>query len=239
VEGAGPTRVPFFILFMDRSQVIAKIQSILKLQENTTFDGEANAAAKMIDKLCKQYGVTITEATETQVYDESFVSFKRVNAALSLLLNAVASFYDAKAYLKNDNVKSLQIIGSEAQQIQVRLYYDYLVQVMEKEADVAYQAEKIMANLLGKTVSRSFKINFRKAFAEKVNLRLHEMKIEENRVHDDAEAVSNKLSTMRFGRARKMNGASGEGAYAGSSVGSGVSLHRQASGSSQRALCGA
>ena len=223
---------------MDRKQIIAKIQSILKLQEGTSFDGEASAAANLIDKLCKQYGITITEATETQVLDESFINFKRVNVALTTLLNAIATFYDAKAYMKNGDVKSLQIIGSEAQQIQVRLYYDYLVQVMEKEAEVAHQAEKVMADITGKSVSRSFKLNFRKAFADKVALRLREMKEEENRVHDDAKAVSSKLSTMRFGRARKMNGASGEGATVGANVGAGVSLHRQTKGTQQRQLCG-
>ncbi len=233
-----PARVPFFIFIMDRTQVIAKIQSILKLQENTTFDGEASAAAAMIDKLCKQYGITINEATETQVIDEEFLTFKRVNAALSLLLNAVANFYDAKAYLKNGDTKSIQVIGSEAQQIQVRLYYDYLVQVMEKEADVAHQAERVLSSLTGATVSRSFKINFRKAFAEKVSLRLQEMKKDEGRVHDDADAVKNKLSAMRFGRAKKMTGANGAGAYAGSNVGAGVSLNRQASGSVTKQLCG-
>lgn len=233
-----PAQVQFFIFIMDRTQVIAKIQSILKLQENTTFDGEASAAAAMIDKLCKQYGITISEATETQVIDEEFFTFKRVNAALSLLLNAVANFYDAKAYLKNGDTKSIQVIGSEAQQIQVRLYYDYLVQVMEKEAEVAHKAEKILASLRGDSVSRSFKINFRKAFAEKVSNRLQEMKKEEGRVHDDADAVKNKLSAMRFGRAKKMNGASGAGAYAGSNVGAGVSLNRQASGSVAKQLCG-
>ena len=223
---------------MDRAQVIAKIQSILKLQENTTFDGEASAAAAMIDKLCKQYGITISEATETQVTDEEFLTFKRVNAALSLLLNAVANFYDAKAYLKNGDTKSIQVIGSEAQQIQVRLYYDYLVQVMEKEVEVAHKAEKILASLRGDSVSRSFKINFRKAFADKVSLRLQEMKKEEGRVHDDADAVNKKLSTMRFGRAKKMNGANGAGAYAGANVGAGVSLNRQATGSVTKQLCG-
>jgi hypothetical protein len=223
---------------MNRQQVIAKIQSILKLQNGTSFEGEADAAAKMIDKLCKQYGVTITEATETQVFDESFINFKRVNVALTTLLNAIATFYDAKAYMKNGDTKSLQIIGSEAQQIQVRLYYDYLVQVMEKECEVAHQAEKIMSALNGKTISRSFKLNFRKAFADNVALRLREMKKEENRVHDDAKAVSDKLSTMRFGRARKMNGANGAGAYAGAGVGSSVSLNRQASGSVAKQLCG-
>jgi hypothetical protein len=223
---------------MDRQQVIAKIQSILKLQEGTSFDGEASAAANLIDKLCKQYGVTITEATETQVYDESFATFKRKNAALIILVNAVATFYDAKAYLKTGDIQSLQIIGSEAQQIQVRLYYEYLAQVMEREAEIAHQAEKVLASLTGKTVSRSFKLNFRKAFADKVAERLYEMKKEENRVHEDAGAVSNKLSTMRLGRAKRMNGATGEGASVGSNVGAGVSLNRQASGSTQRALCG-
>jgi NMD protein affecting ribosome stability and mRNA decay len=48
---------------MDRQQVIAKIQSILKLQNGTDFEGEASAAARMIDKLCKQYGITVDEAT--------------------------------------------------------------------------------------------------------------------------------------------------------------------------------
>jgi len=223
---------------LDRTQVIAKIQSILKLQENTTFDGEASAAAAMIDKLCKQYGITINEATETQVSDEEFLSFKRVNVALTTLLNAIASFYDAKAYMKNGDTKSLQIIGSEAQQIQVRLYYDYLVQVMEKEAEVAHKAEKILSSLRGDSVSRSFKLNFRKAFADNVALRLREMKKAEGRVHDDAKAVSDKLSTMRFGRAKKMNGANGAGAYVGANVGAGVSLNRQASGSVTKQLCG-
>lgn len=223
---------------MDRSQVIAKIQSILKLQNGTDFEGEANAAAKMIDKLCKQYGVTITEATETQVLDESFLTFKRTNAALTILLNAIANFYDAKAYMKNGDTKSLQIIGSEAQQIQVRLYYDYLLQVMEKEANVAYEAEKVMSAITGNSVSRSFKLNFRKAFANKVAERLREMKKDENRVHDDADAVKNKLSTMHFGRARRVNGATGAGAYAGAGVGDSVSLNRQATGSVAKQLCG-
>jgi hypothetical protein len=35
-----------------------------------------------------------------------------------------------------------------------------------------------------------------------------------------------------------MNGGSGEGAAVGSNVGAGVSLNRQATGSTQRALCG-
>ena len=227
-----------YLIKMDRQQVIAKIQSILKLQEGTTFDGEATAAANLIDKLCKQYGVSIQEATETQVLDETFQTFKRINQAYATLLNAVATFYDAKAYLKNGDVKSLQVIGSEGQQIQTRLYFEYLLQVMEKECDVAHKAAKVLCELTGGSVSRSFKINFRKAFANKVAERLVEMKKEQNRVHEDAEAVSNKLSTMRLSRGKRFTAAKGDGAYAGGTVGAGVSLNRPATGSVTKQLCG-
>ena len=222
---------------MDRQQVIAKIQAILKLQEGTDFDGEASAAAAIIDKLCKQYSVTLEEATIAQVLDESFEKFKRINAAKATILNAVANFYDAKAYVKSG--ESLQVIGTEAQQIQTKLYYEYLLEVMERECNKAYNAEKVIANLTGSTVNRSFKLNFRKAFANSVALRLQEMKKEENRVHEDAQVVENKLSTMRFGRAKKTTAAQGSGAFVGADAGSSVSLRRQASGASRKALCGA
>lgn len=225
---------------MDRKQVIEKIQSILKLQEGTTFDGEADNAAKMIDMLCKKYGVTIDEATEVQVEDEIFLKFKKINVAYATLLNAIAYFYDAKAYLKNDvnGNKTIQIIGSEAQQIQVRIYFDYLVDCMEKETETAHKAEKIIAQLQGNTLSRSFKTNFRKGFAEQVMNRLQDKKKQEGRVHEHKAVTDKALSTKRFNTSRRMNGASGYGGNAGASAGGSVSLNRQASGASQKSLCG-
>ena len=225
---------------MDRKQVIEKIQAILKLQEGTTFDGEADNAAKMIDMLCKKYGVTIDEATEVQVEDEIFLKFKKINVAYATLLNAIAYFYDAKAYLKTDvnGNKTIQVIGSEAQQIQVRIYFDYLVDCMEKETETAHKAEKIIAQLQGNTLSRSFKTNFRKGFAEQVMNRLQDKKKQEGRVHEHKAVTDKALSTRRFNTSRRMNGASGYGGNAGASAGGSVSLNRQASGASQKALSG-
>ena len=225
---------------MDRKQVIEKIQSILKLQEGTTFDGEADNAAKMIDMLCKKYGVSIDEATEIQVEDEIFLKFKKINVAYATLLNAIAYFYDAKAYLKTDvnGNKTIQVIGSEAQQIQVRIYFDYLVDCMEKETETAHKAEKIIAQLQGNTLSRSFKTNFRKGFAEQVMNRLQDKKKQEGRVHEHKAVTDKALSTRRFNTSRRMNGASGYGGNAGASAGGSVSLNRQASGASQKSLCG-
>ena len=225
---------------MDRKQVIEKIQAILKLQEGTTFDGEADNAAKMIDMLCKKYGVTIDEATEVQVDDEVFLKFKKINVAYATLLNAIAYFYDAKAYLKTDanGNKTIQVIGSEAQQIQVRIYFDYLVDCMEKETETAHKAEKIIAQLQGNTLSRSFKTNFRKGFAEQVMNRLQDKKKQEGRVHEHKAVTDKALSTRRFNTSRRMNGASGYGGNAGACAGGSVSLNRQASGASQKALSG-
>ena len=225
---------------MDRSQVIAKIKSMLKLQESTDFDGEASAAAAMIDKLCAKHGITLQEATEVLAVDETFTSFKKLDTSFALIVNAVAKFYDAKAYIKTDinGAKSIQVIGSEAQQIQVNLYSEFLVDVMNREADKAYKAEKIIGELTNTKVSRSFKINFKKSFADQVSFRLREMKKQENRVHEDKQAVDTALSKMRFNRSTKMRGGVGAGATAGADVGSNVSLNRQASGSQHKQLCG-
>ena len=226
---------------MERQQVIAKIKSMLALQEGTDFDGEASAAAAMIDKLCKKYGITVDEATEVVASDELYQSFKRLDTSFALIVNAVAKFYDAKAYIKTVNGnKSLQVIGSEAQQIQVNLYSEFLVDVMNREAEKAYKAEKIIAELTGAKLSRSFKINFKKSFADQVSTRLREMKIEENRVHEDKKAVDTALSKIRFNRSTSFKGGVGSGAVAGADVGSSVSLNRQASGGgAQRALTAA
>ena len=226
---------------MDRQQVIAKIKSMLALQEGTDFDGEASAAAAMIDKLCKKYGITVDEATEVVASDELYQSFKRLDTSFALIVNAVAKFYDAKAYIKTVNGnKSLHVIGSEAQQIQVNLYSEFLVDVMNREAEKAYKAEKIIAELTGAKLSRSFKINFKKSFADQVSTRLREMKIEENRVHEDKKAVDTALSKIRFNRSTSFKGGVGAGAVAGADVGNSVSLNRQASGGgAQRALVGA
>lgn len=223
----------------DRKAIIAKIQAMLKLQEQTSFEGEASAAAALIDKLCKQNGISLEEATTTQILDESIKDFKRIDQSYALIVAAVAEFYDAKAYLKNSSSgKSLKIIGSEAQQIQVQLYSEFLMEVMDRECKVAYEAEKILAELTDGEVNRSFIFNFKKAFAGKVFDRLREMKIEENRVHEDKDAVEKTLSTMRFHRTSKFSSAKGSGAHAGSSAGEAASLNRQTSGSQQKYLSG-
>lgn len=227
---------------MDRQQVIAKIRSMLQLQESTDFEGEAAAAANLIDKLCKQYGITVEDATKAQVDHEVFKKGLKISVADSILLHAIAGFYDACAYISSvrNGEKQLKVIGSEAQRIQTQLYYEFLCESMEKECEKAYRAEKILAELGGYVLSKGFKSNFRKGFAYKVSLRLKEMKVAENRIHPDAKEAALAVSEMNFGKTRKSY-LGGEGTCSGMDSGSNVSLNKQTGGSrgSQKALCAA
>lgn len=225
---------------MDRKAVLEKIQAMLALQSSTTHDGEYEAAANLIEKLCAKYGVSVEDAGKPIASDEQFGdSFSRINKAHAIILNAVASYYGAKAYHKQgDTSRSFQLIGTERQQLETQLYFDYVIEVMEKEATKAYAAEKVIAELTGGTVTRSFLNNFRTAFASQVSDRLFEM-AEARDKDEHHEAVREALSTRRFTRGRNMRGASGAGAAAGSGIGAGVSLNRQASGGgARRALVG-
>lgn len=214
---------------MNREQVISKIQAMLRLQESTDFDGEAAAAARLIEKLTQQYGISLDSINRPEILDEVFQEFTKMNSAYAMLLNSVGNYYDACVYISKKDGKSLNIIGSEAQIIQTKLYFEYLYEVMEREAEKALAAEKILAELTGKDAPiKSFKHNFRLAFADNVNQRLKEMKEKE---HEHAEFTKQALAKMKFGKAKSLGTGSGDGAYSGAAAGSTVSLNRQASGS--------
>jgi predicted Ser/Thr protein kinase len=170
------------------------------------------------------------------------MSTKRMNDAEFVLFCAVARFYDAKGYVEYDKsqgrkVSRFKCIGTEAQQIQTRLYFDFLKESMIKECEKVMAGEAVLAELLGQEFSKSgFKSNFYKAFAAKVRERLYEMK-EDREDHEHKEYTAIEVAKIRFG-SRRSASASGMGAQIGSNVGSNVSLNKQASGSQRLALAG-
>lgn len=228
---------------MDRQAILDKIAAMLRLQESSGFDGETAAAAAMIDKLCAKYGVTVSEATTPQVLTEEYASTGRLNEAEFILFCAVARFYDAKGYVhythpNGRRVSTFMCIGTEAQQIQTKLYYEFLLETMKNECNKAMLGEQILSELTGSQFSKSgFKTNFYKAFAEKVRDRLYEMKLNRE-PHEHKEFTAIEVAKHKFGN-RKIGVASGSGAQIGSNAGANASLHRQATGSQSRALCAA
>jgi hypothetical protein len=227
---------------MDRQAILDKIAAMLALQDSSSFEGETAAAAAMIDKLCAKYGVTVQEATTPQVLTEDFMSTGRLNDADLVLFCAVASFYDAKGYVKYDYSKGRRVsifkcIGTEAQQIQTKLYYEFLKENMHKECEMNILGEKILAELQGATFSKAgFRTNFNKAFADKVWDRLIEMKATRD-PHEHKEFTAIEVAKIRFGT-RRTSSATGRGAQLGNNAGSNVSLNKQAGGSQRLQLTG-
>lgn len=227
---------------MDRQSILEKIAAMLALQQSSTFEGEAAAAAEMIDKLCKKYGVTVEEATIPSVFDEVKFSQKRMSEADFELWCAVANFYDCKGYVRYDRsngrkVTHFKCIGTDAQQIQTELYYKFIHGCMETECEKAYNAEKIIADLLNKSFTRAgFKINFYKAFALKVKERLKELKIERGE-HEHKKYTDVVVAERNIGK-RKTKKPGGWGGMAGYDAGSQVSLNKQTGGRQTLALSG-
>jgi hypothetical protein len=228
---------------MDRQAILKKISAMLRLQESTGFDGEANAAASLIDKLCKQYGVTIDDFNTPQVLTEEFEVYKKLDESHFILFGAIARFYDALGmshsnYQTGRKVTTLKCIGTEAQQIQVRLYYDFLKNCMIRECEIAMAGEKILAELMCNSYNAyGFRANFCKQYAAKVRDRLFEMKLNRED-HPDKNHTAAVIARLKL-RTHRMSQASGIAAQLGSNAGANASLHRQASGSQTRALCGA
>lgn len=215
---------------------------MIALAEGSSFDGEAANAAAMIDKLCAKYGVTVEQATTPQVLTEEFSRTGRMNEAEFILFSAVASFYDAKGYVQYDRstgrkVSILKCIGTEAQQIQTKLYFDFIYKCMMTECEKAMLGEKVLAELLDSYFNKSgFRTNFYKAFAAQVKERLYELK-GQREDHEHKEITKVEVTKMRFGNHRT-SAASGWGAQLGGSAGSVVSLNKQAGGSQRLALTG-
>ena len=225
---------------MDKQNIIEKIRAMLALQQSTEFNGEAEAAGRLISKLCKEHGIDIDTDLKPTATDDVFGdSFKRTDFARANMFDAVARFYGAKAYRKSTSEGFyLGLIGTERQRLETEIYFEFLMEVMENETTRAYEAEKVLTELRGMPMisKRTFANNFRKSFAMQVKTRLVEMA--KDREPDDHDAaVQDKLSTMRFGKT-KGGSYGGAGAAAGREVGQSVGLQRQQSGAAHRALTG-
>jgi hypothetical protein len=211
---------------VNREEIIAKIRSMIALRDRTDFEGEAQAASELIDRLCAKYNIDMSEEDRVAVFEEAF-AMGRTRAYDKLLLLAVATYYDAKVFTQG---ASLRLVGTEAQQIQTRAYYEFIKECMENSARCAYEGEKVLALIQDRRVpGRDYLHTFKVSFASRVNSRLKEMKKAEGRVHEHAQDTANfyadsygPMRTRSIGSVRA-NG----GVEAGQSAGDSTSLRRQ------------
>ena len=223
---------------------------IIKLQAKadcSDFDAEQQIFAQKVRELMEKYEISSTDL-ETPVADDSDFgdTFKRLDYAYMKLLNGVAEYYGATLYWKNvwvdgKRAQQFKLIGTEGQRIETELYFDYLLGHVNREAEIAYEAEKTIANLTNTATNfRGWKQNFRKAMAQTIGSRLREMKQENNPVSDaDAKACAIVLAKRKFS-SYSGTAAHGSAAADGRAAGQSASLNRQAgaAGRGGRALAG-
>jgi hypothetical protein len=230
---------------MDRKAILDKIAAMLALQESSTFEGEASAAAEMIDKLCKKYGVSVDDVNTPQVMEEEYKSYRKIDNSELILFTAVATFYDASpivsiSRISGRAVSTLTCVGTEAQQIQTKAYYDFFLSVMNKECDLALEGEKVIAMMNDRQFDgRGFRSQYKKAFAARVNYRLGELKTQraDHEHKGITKQYTDNIANLKE-RKTKHTFNTTDAAMLGRVAGNDVSLHKQAGGSKTLALSG-
>jgi len=166
-----------------------KISKILKLETSSNSGEAANAAAK-VEELCKKYGLTRQDGKEYDPDVDEVIEFpfgktyKKANVPINYLINGVSKYFNGRTIIipVTDNLGystgkyKMHIIASKGNKIQIELYLEYLIHIMEKLADEAKKS-----GAYG-TKCTTYKLNWKKGFALRVFARLESMKKEQKRV---------------------------------------------------------
>ncbi len=162
-----------------------KLEKLLRLSESSNAN-EAAVAINKFNSLCRQYGVAKKDLTIS--YREEFdeivemafgKTFYRRDVAENLILVAVANYYNGSAIIgfdytyssenpKKYTAKTMNVIASKGNQIQIEIYYNYIIEIMEKMSKVEKRKRP--------NSPKAFRRNFRKGFAITINKRLKEIK---------------------------------------------------------------
>ena len=259
----------------DTASIKAKIAKLLRMQQSDNAGEAANAAA-FVERLCREHGLApedINPDFDPERDEATFwvmgTPFNRVDHADWSLLNAVARYFNgrtvqrgvrrddgfklgADGYRYNSSV--IEIQATKGNRIQIELYFAYLKEVMERLADEA-KAQAVA----GGYNSRSFRLNFRKGFAQAIGEKLREQKKQKTDIPESASfanvyrtslAVQKRdtieqravdaLVKQRYPRLRSGSGQTfgGNGTSAGQAAGRSTSVNRQVTRSSTPQLTG-
>ena len=215
---------------------------------------EAANATEFLERLCRRHGITANDINadydpeRDDVVVVDLFRGKRLDKAESWVLNSITKFFNGRLirFGNRSQGNTLKIVASKGNQIQIELYFDYIMEVMTKLAD--------NAKLANPYSPRSFKADFRKGFALTIGSRLKEMKGAKGHSSDGknvagltiADKDARKLKAVNayvdgsFGKitATKSTCVTRNGTRMGSQAANGVGLNTQVGGSGRLALRG-
>ena len=234
----------------DTTQIKAKIAKLLRMQESGNAGEAANAAA-FVEKLCREHGILPEEITDNYDPDEEIaVDFfygtasKRLDPATTIVLNYVAQHFNGSVVRKwTPKGRKLHVFATRANQIQIELYTDYVLERLSKIADRECPKG-----------DRAFRNNFKKGFAVEIGNRLRQMKSEQREkgipengvpglaiVNRDTRQLDVALAHEKEMYPKLTQSAGyrvGHGSAAGRSAAGSVGLHRQVKSKPTLALSG-
>lgn len=149
------------------------ILKMLRLQESSNPHEAANAAA-FVREMRSKYNVDPSNLKEESSCNLNVVNWeifggKRVNVAEKILLVHVTNFFNGTVILnKGYRSTTFDVFATEGNRIRIEIYFDYLVELMNKLADEAKKANPYSG--------RSFRTDFCKGFAMAISTRLQAMK---------------------------------------------------------------
>ena len=181
---------------------------------------------------------------------------RRRDAAQSMLLGAVVRHFNGEIVFSTVNGEThCELFASKGRKLEIEIYFEYLVEVMNKLADEGKQLED------PDKTNRSYKNNFKKAFASAVNSRLFKMReaaakeayfasqnseagkaglVALNREEQERKNNASLLRRTypRLGTAWGFQGARGSAGASGRAAGNSVGLNKQMSRRQPLALSG-
>ena len=238
---------------MTTSNIKEKIAKLLRMQESNNANEAANAAA-FVERLCREHGVSAHECMDHDLEEDVAVDFfygkasGRLDPSMTILLMGVTSYFNGYLVRKSvgNRQRILHIFAPKANQIQIELYTDYLIEVRDK------LTKKHCPVGLGNV---AFRNNFKKGFAYEIYERLQQMAAEkrDNGIAElgmpglavvqrdkKQDALSLALRNSTYSRLRSSGAYStGAGTDAGRSAAKSVGLNKQVRTSSRRMLAGA
>lgn len=232
-----------------------KLAKMLRLSESSNPNEAANALTKF-QTLCREYGVAPSEVSQDFDPDRDAVvefgygrKFRQQDTATNQIINGVASYFNGKTIIASSDDqrggrRQVKVMATKGNRIQIEIYAEYLLEVME---DLSIKAKKEK-----KETARSYRTNWKKGFASQICKRLREMKREQekagitetntpaivliNRNAMERRSVERFLNDTYPYRRRGTRSKVGYGFYEGSDAATAVSIYKQTSGSTTPTL---
>ena len=222
------------------SSLHSRLAKLLRLSTSNSNAHEAANAARMLDRLCAEHGLDPASIAGDED-DQSVAAmcyqlgntFARVDYAQAILLNAVCLYYNGEMVVTQSGRREryFRVFCTEGARVRIEVYYEYLSELMDRLADEAKARNPYS--------SRSFRLNFRKAFADELSVRLAGMSRAEGpglvRVNKERQAVAD-LMKEKCGRLRTSSTWMGAGASDGREAAGQVGLSEQVRGGGRLAL---